>query len=50
MAKHLAVFALSHLTTSSNAQAMPEHLIHKATGSFIPGLMKAHSAVTLSLT
>lgn len=40
MAKHLAVFALSRPTTSSNTQTVPEHLIPKATGSFIPGLQR----------
>lgn len=38
MAEHLAVFATSHPTTYSNIQTSPEHLIHRAIGSFFPRL------------
>lgn len=49
MANHLTAFALRRPTASSDTQAAPEHLTHKATGSFIPGLTKARSAVKPSL-
>lgn len=36
MTELLAVFALCCPTAFSDTQAMPEHLIHRAIGSFIP--------------